>query len=197
MKAYILGAGASAHAGYPLASGLLKALSEWLDRADPSEHWVGTCRNRIVQVRETFGGLDDFEGILGKLDRYGFKRVKPTGATTYRQDPKDVFHDGAERMKGTDAGDADAGDADAGDADAPAQGFYPQYLRSDLIMAVRELFYRIEQDRSGEVAYDGFARKIDQDSLVITLNYDVALERALGKARKWDIGTGYEIGRAS
>ncbi|MCX6624051.1 MAG: SIR2 family protein, partial [Acidobacteria bacterium] len=65
------------------------------------------------------------------------------------------------------------------------------YLRSDLITAVREFFYQIEQDRSGEVAYDGFAREIDQDSVVITLNYDVALERALAKAGKWDIGTGY------
>jgi hypothetical protein len=181
MNAYILGAGASAHADYPLASGLLKALSEWLDRADASEHWVGACRNRIVQVRETFGQLDDFEGILGKLDGYGFKRVKPTGATTYRQDPKDIFHDCAERMSG----------ADASNADGPARGFYPQYLRSDLITAVREFFYRIEHDRSGEVAYDGFARKIDQDSLVITLNYDVALERALANAGKWDISTGY------
>lgn len=41
------------------------------------------------------------------------------------------------------------------------------------------------------MAYDGFARKIDRDSLVITLNNDVALERALAKTGKWDIGTGY------
>lgn len=27
--------------------------------------------------------------------------------------------------------------------------------------------------------------------MVITLNYDVALERALEKAGKWDVGTGY------
>jgi len=181
MKAYILGAGASAHAGYPLASDLLKALSEWLDLADASEHWVGVCRNRIVQVRETFGELDDFEGILRKLDAYGFKRVKPTGATTYRLNSIDILHDCAERI----------GNADAGDADVPAQGFYPQYLRSDLIMAVREFFYWIEQNRSGGVPYEGFARKIDQDSLVITLNYDLALERALAKEGKWDIGTGY------
>ena len=32
---------------------------------------------------------------------------------------------------------------------------------------------------------------INPESLVITLNYDVALERALAKAGKWDIGTGY------
>src|ERR1022692_2560572 len=35
------------------------------------------------------------------------------------------------------------------------------------------------------------ARRIERDSTVITFNYDVALERALVRAGKWDIGTGY------
>src|ERR1700686_5265174 len=71
MTGYVLGAGASFSAGYPLASNLLDGLSAWLDRCDPSVHWVPWARNRIVQVRETFGSLEDFEGILGKLDEYG------------------------------------------------------------------------------------------------------------------------------
>jgi hypothetical protein len=178
MTAYILGAGASAHAGYPLASRLLHALSDWLDHADDAQHWVAGCRNRIVQVRETFGSLDDFESILGKLDDHGYKRVKPPGVTTYCQDPKDIFHDCTERMQGV----------DTGDPYAPAEGFYPQYLRSDLILALREFFYQTEQSRSGPTAYDSFAgQRIGADSLVITLNYDVALERALAKAGKWDV----------
>jgi hypothetical protein len=178
--AYILGAGASANAGYPLASRFLQALSDWLGQKDESEHWVASCRNRIVQVRETFGSLDDFEGILGKLEEYGDKRVRPTGPTTYGQDPKDILHDCAERMR-----------SDITGADMPATGFYPQYLRSDLILAFREYFYEIETARSDETAYDRFVCKIDADSLVITLNYDVALERAARRAGKWDIGTGY------
>ena len=180
MIAYILGAGASAHAGYPLASRLLHALSDWLDQKDGSDHWVAASRNRIVQVRESFGSLEDFEGILGKLEEYGHKRVRPMGPTTYGQDPKDIFHDCAERMRSDIAG-----------ADTPATGFYPQYLRSDLISAFREYFYEIETARSDENAYDRFARKVESDSLVITLNYDVALERALARAGKWDVGTGY------
>jgi SIR2-like domain len=184
MTAYILGAGASAHTGYPLASRLLQALSDWLDSAGESEHWVGPCRNRILQVRETFGSLDDFGGILGKLEAYGYKRVRPTGPVTYRQDPKDIFHDRTERLRG-------AGD---GAPDRPAEGFYPQYLRSDLIMALREFFYQAEQNRTDPTAYDSFAaRKVDANSLLITLNYDVALERALAKAGKWDVGTGYDF----
>ena len=90
MTSCILGAGASAHAGYPLASRLLQAVSDWLDGKDDKEHWVRDFRNRIVQVRETFGALDDFEGILGKLEEYGHSRVKPPGPTTYRQDTKDI-----------------------------------------------------------------------------------------------------------
>jgi hypothetical protein len=64
--AHVLGAGASFSAGYPLALQLLQKMSDWLDGCDDSEHWVGWCRNRIVQLRETLGSLNDFEGVLGK-----------------------------------------------------------------------------------------------------------------------------------
>jgi hypothetical protein len=100
MRAYIFGAGASKYAGYPLAAQLLQELSAWLDRSDSSVHWVPRARNRMVQVRETFGSLDDFEGILGKLEEYGYQRVRPTGPTTYSQDAKDILHDCMERMQG-------------------------------------------------------------------------------------------------
>src|ERR1017187_291445 len=100
MTAYIFGAGASLTAGYPLASKMLYGLSDWLDAQDASVPWVFWARNRIVQVRETFGSLDDFEGILGKLEKFGFERVKPTGPVTYSQDHKDIFHDCAKQMQG-------------------------------------------------------------------------------------------------
>jgi hypothetical protein len=148
---------------------LLQGLSDWLDRAGDSEHWVPDCRNRIVQVRETFGSLDDFEGILGKLEDYGHRRVRPAGPTTCRQDTKDIFHDCTERIRGV----------DRGDPDTPAEGFYPQYLRSDLIMALCEFFHQIEQGRTGTAAYGGFAARVDPGSLIVTLNYDVARERSL------------------
>jgi len=163
------------NAGYPLASKLLHGLSEWLDRCDPSIHWVPWARNRIVQVRETFGSLDDFEGILGKLEEYGQQRVRPTGPTTYCQDHTDIWHACA-----------------VGDRGVPARGFYPQNLRSNLILAFREFFYQTEELRTTPNAYDSFAeRKARPDSSVISFNYDIALERALAKAGKWDIGNGY------
>jgi hypothetical protein len=188
MTAYILGAGASSHAGYPLASRLLQAVSEWLDCKDDTEHWVRDYRNRIIQVRETFGSLDDFESILGKLGEYGHSRVKSHGPTTYRQDPKDIFHDCTGRMRGV----------DLGNPDTPLTGFYPQYLRSDLISAFREYFHEIETNRNGEIAYDSFARWIDPPSLIITLNYDVALagQRASLRCDRQDIRADHHAGRA-
>jgi hypothetical protein len=182
MKAYVFGAGASVSAGYPLASQLLEGLSAWLDHCDSSVHWVPWARNRIVQARETFGSLADFEGILGKLEGYGQKRTRPTGQTTYRQDYKDIFHDVSEEFGGV----------VVSDPESSPEGFYPQYLRSDLIGAFREFFYQIEDRRRGPNAYDAFAdRKADSGSSVITFNYDVALERALATAGKWDVGDGY------
>src|SRR5258706_338124 len=100
MPVYVLGAGASVSAGYPLASRLLQGLSTWLDGCDPAVHWVPGVRNRIVQVRETFGSLHDFEVILGKLEEYGQQRVKPVGPVTYHQDDRDIIHDCMEQFSG-------------------------------------------------------------------------------------------------
>jgi hypothetical protein len=71
----------------------------WLDGCGPALQWVPGVRNRIVQVRETFGSLNDFEGILGKLEEYGQQRLKPAGRTTYSQDIRDIFHDLTNRIR--------------------------------------------------------------------------------------------------
>jgi hypothetical protein len=181
MVAYILGAGASVQAGYPLAAQILQSLSDWLDHCELRDPWLDQCRNRIVQVRETFGLLDDFEGVLGKLDDYGLVRVKPPGPTSYRQNVIDLIHDCTERLRPSSI---------VGPRE-PAQGFYPQYLRSELIQGLREMFYQIEQAHSSRTSYDALAQRIEGDSTVITFNYDVALERAFVREGKWDIGTGY------
>jgi hypothetical protein len=166
MIAYVLGAGASAHAGYPLASKLLHALSAWLAHCDESDYWCGQYRNRIAQVAETFGSLDDFEGILEHLEKFGHRRVRPTSSTTYQQNQVDIIHDYAEQLSST----------GCDNLDEPSKGFYPQYLRSELIQALREFFYQTEQNGSGPIAYDIFGEhRIGPDSTVISFNYDVAL----------------------
>jgi hypothetical protein len=71
MVAYIFGAGASANANYPLASGLLHELSNWLDNQNTLEDHIEGFRNRFVQLRTLFATLDDFEAILERLRLMG------------------------------------------------------------------------------------------------------------------------------
>jgi hypothetical protein len=79
-----------------------------------------------------------------------------------------------------------------GKVDAALVGFYPQYLRSDLISAFHEFFYRTEESRRGLNAYNAFAEhRAGTECSIITFNYDIALERALARAGIWDIGDGY------
>ncbi len=64
MKTYILGAGASAHAGYALASALAIELDRWaLSRPDGDD-----IKNSIASVKEIYGSLDDFEAVLTQID---------------------------------------------------------------------------------------------------------------------------------
>lgn len=63
MRVYILGAGASAHAGYPLASRLGTGLASWVETLPAKHHY----RERIMQLRTLYGTLDDFETLLTDL----------------------------------------------------------------------------------------------------------------------------------
>jgi hypothetical protein len=61
-----------------------------------------------------------------------------------------------------------------------------------LIRAFREFFYDREKSRSTASAYNSFAGRVPgPGSSVLTFNYDIAIERALKQAGKWDIGDGY------
>jgi hypothetical protein len=173
MTAYVFGAGASAHARYPLASNLLTELAAWLDSQDPEIQHIQLYRCRILQLGMVFPSLADFEGILERLASAGQERL----GTAYEcpQSVRDMFEDLAR-----------------GATNAHSKGFYPQYLRDDLVSAVREFFYDIEVRQSESTAYANFVREcVTVDDTLITFNYDVALERALKAAGKWDIGSGY------
>lgn len=83
-------------------------------------------------------------------------------------------------------------DTPRGETNAQSNRFCLQYLRDDLVSAVREFFYYVEEHRSEETAYDKFAQHhMSQEDTLITFNYDVSLERALKRAGTWDIGSGY------
>jgi len=61
---FILGAGASIHAGYPSAYALLRAVGEWIE----SDQTKGEDRIRVAQLRKCFPTLDDCESILAVVE---------------------------------------------------------------------------------------------------------------------------------
>jgi hypothetical protein len=63
MRVFVLGAGASLHAGYPLAARMGKSLATWIQTL-PSDH---RYRDRLNQIVDIYGALDDFESILADL----------------------------------------------------------------------------------------------------------------------------------
>jgi hypothetical protein len=63
MRVYVLGAGASVHAGYPLASALGNSLAAWIQTL-PHEHHYRFMLNQIVEV---YRGMGDFEAVLADL----------------------------------------------------------------------------------------------------------------------------------
>lgn len=65
MTTYVLGAGASYHAGYPLAADLGKRLHDWISRNIPEGNFWRGC---IEELHELYGGLEDIESILTELD---------------------------------------------------------------------------------------------------------------------------------
>jgi hypothetical protein len=63
MRVFVLGAGASRDAGYPLAAEMGKCLAAWVSTL-PSEHQY---RSSLEQISDLYGGLQDFEAILADL----------------------------------------------------------------------------------------------------------------------------------
>ena len=63
MRVFVLGAGASLHAGYPLAAQIGNCLAAWIN-ALPLEHQYRSC---LEQIAKLYGGLENFESILADL----------------------------------------------------------------------------------------------------------------------------------
>jgi hypothetical protein len=63
VRVYVLGAGASVHAKYPLASALGTSLAAWIETLPPEHQY----RLRLRQVINAYGTLDNFEAILTDL----------------------------------------------------------------------------------------------------------------------------------
>src|ERR1700691_3217367 len=69
MTAYILGAGASLHAGYPLAGQLGGALYDWISNKKPE---YDLYRTRIEIIRDAYGNLP----VLPAVHKRGRGRIR-------------------------------------------------------------------------------------------------------------------------
>lgn len=78
MTTYVFGAGASVHAGYPLAADLWNKLRAWTSRNRPEgyDYWTG-----IDKLHELYGELENIEQILTDLDD------PPSGSPAWGRDP--------------------------------------------------------------------------------------------------------------
>jgi hypothetical protein len=132
MRVYILGAGASHHAGFPLASQLGPALKTWTESSLDGENY----RSIIAQLEEC-GNLSNLEGLLTSI-------VKERGAES------------------------------------------PFYVKD----ALREFFWSLRSE--GAPGYSAFAKnRLLPEDVILTFNYDLALERQLKLAGKWEVWDGY------
>ena len=148
MRVVVLGAGASLHAGYPLAGNMGHSLAAWINNR-PTGHEHRGCLDQIIKV---YGTLDNFESILADL------MTCPPGS--------------------------------------PAAALQARpYLLTELKEALRNYFDAIRC--APALLYDGLARILRRDDLVITFNYDLGVERSLREAGLWNVTTGYgfSIGR--
>jgi hypothetical protein len=147
MTTYVLGAGASHHAGYPLAGDLGGDLVAWLAR-NPNlvNEMYGT---NIKELHKLYGGLRELERILTELEDC---------ASGSRAATMDV--------------------ADRRCLIKNMRIMIPEFFRS-LRQKPADLYERLVRER------------IQPGDVVITLNYDLALERELKRAGLWEISDGY------
>jgi hypothetical protein len=143
MRVFVLGAGASFHAGYPLAAEMGKRLAAWIETF-PRGHQYRSC---LDQIADLYGTLDNFETIFADL-------------MTCRPGSK-----------------------------AASLGVAWPYVLGDLKEAIREQFDAIRS--APAPLYEALARVARPGDLIITFNYDLAIDRSLRAAGLWDVKTGY------
>jgi hypothetical protein len=152
MKTFIFGAGASVHAGYPLATQLRLDMERWAKTNYSEDH---RFREAVRSMHDAFGP-EPFESVLTLLN----ERIELLSTIETRTDQETI------------------------------EKFHSFQLRDTVKEMLCEFFDSLREQPAD--LYSIFANDIlEPEDSVITLNYDLLLERKAKRAGKWSVGTGY------
>lgn len=153
MRVYVLGAGASFHAGFPLGAQLRRELEAWASpRPRPTSTLAPDFERRFSTLRSTYAATESLDSILTRLYE------RPVGSR-----------------------------ADKLLAECPA-------FLADILGAFRQFFRELhlrQMKPQGSADYQRLANLIRPGDAIITFNYDLALERELKRAGRWEVSDGY------
>jgi hypothetical protein len=163
MRTFIFGAGTSFHAGYPLASKLWHEMERWARATFDESH---NFRAAVEQMNAEFDLSKSFELVLTDLDN----RIEPLCSKRQASSAADFVNSTT-----------------------------PESLKEwiglvHLKAMVRDMIPRFFNSLSSHAAesYMRFAHDVlTEGDVVITFNYDLALDRELKRSGKWDIANGY------
>lgn len=145
MTTFVLGAGASRHAGYPLCSELWPKMAAWVIETAPPD---SESRKTIDQITALNGPVTDIEAVLTDLD---------LGRGVFSAFEED------DRTK----------------------------ITVTIRRCIRAYFKSIHNRCHEAALYLAFAPLVSKSDLIVTLNYDTALENALIQEGKFRVRNGY------
>ncbi len=179
MTVYVLGAGASKHAGYPLAGNMGAPLFAWMRKQVNSPNSYPAVAQFL---EETLGQCDNIESLLSRaqilIDR---------GETVGESLPKRLG--AGESFEGRVAQVVRLA-VEAHENAVPPRSLV-QHHHGKLREALRDWFVELREPGVGR-SYACFANHVVKPAdWVLTFNYDSSVERELRLTGKWDIGDGY------
>jgi hypothetical protein len=192
VRAFIMGAGASNDAGYPLGTELLREIDSYVcgsgrcfNRFDYSKEWPETCRwlevNENLLVREAYrtGNLESLFTTLDFIEQLRQQRLDAVARHITSRDEKA----------------AKQADGDWGALNDLTAKYYE--ARRILLWALEQfLEYKHQNDRWASEASEWnylhtFGCKLQPGDVLVTFNYDSTMERVLYKQGKWFPSDGY------
>jgi hypothetical protein len=212
MRVYVLGAGASKCAKYPLASELGKGLAAYIFSLVPdfSEGYNAsvalTASDPDEETRQRF--LDALEDYIANPLDSDFSRIGDSdsltsagGAPDEDNDSIQAFREDKYRFLLSQITQIYGGMNDFEEVLTDLMTCGPRSHAAALQPGIRESLIAGLQDAVGELfdtirsapapCYDQLALRLRRGDLIVTFNYDLGIERALSAAGLWDVGDGY------